>query len=437
MSQYYFPHPIDSEGWNQFKKYNQRVKILHGPKTAREKLYYAVASDRPFSVLLPNLREIHGWIDPSFLHLFAHPAIESCYVEDYRHDDEQGLDYVMDLIPLKMPHLRFLSFIEYTNDQIYQEDVNFPVLMRMLKSLPLLREIRLPAIFLTEQVSCALSQHLHLESICAHCFLYTEQDATFAISLPSLAYPSLTSMDLDISFNRAIKCFTTPFAVSTMRRISITAFDEQVVVREAQLVTLIAKNWPLLESLTIDLRASDTVYHPMTNAQSFSIVEPLLSCKHLYSLIILHPLPFQLGRSHILRLFKSLPDINHLGFGSSDWDLRLPPQPLLTMDTLSDIAAAAPQLLWLNISMSCGPTAKLNGRPNKITPFKNLRELGVCHSPIKSPLFVAHFLHRVLPSSCVVNAPDTTGSGKGHLSELGDWARMGKALRALRETPST
>ncbi|KAJ8508035.1 hypothetical protein ONZ45_g9650 [Pleurotus djamor] len=418
--EYSFSHPIPAEGWARFKKYNERIKVLHGDFRIQSKVYVVLAAERPFPVLLPNLQVIHSYIEPSFLHLFAIPSVRSYILLDDPFGNRQELNYLMELIILKMPNLDFLSFLEEREASIPKDVFNITLFMRVLKSLPLLREVHLASVLSREGVF-ALAQHQHLESMQMQNDSIDQQEKAFSSGLPLGSFSSLTCLVIDMSFKRAIKCFKTPFASSTLLEIYITSRTEENPRREAQLTAIIAKNWPPLKTISIQVDTEKS--HPIPPEQSFSIIEPLLSCKSLISLHIRHAMRLQLTRDHLLRVFTSLPNLESLHFSTcylSSMYWFIPAEPLVTLDTLSYIAAYAPRLKLLEISVSLKASSELAERPTKLTPFNSLKYLHIVGRMVESPQFVAEFLQSVLPRDCALHLVTSYGSvcGRNALSRI-------------------
>ncbi|KAJ8462881.1 hypothetical protein ONZ45_g17776 [Pleurotus djamor] len=397
---HYIDLPIKPDGWERFKKYSPRVQFIREFSCTYEPAHAALAYDRPCLVLLPNLRSIDYSVDPSLVRIFAHEGVyQACITESSRRVP-LDIESITALIPNRMPKLRVLSFIEFLDIEMPPDNPNIPLLWPMLKALPLLREVCLPASLFSDEVSRGLSRHQFLESIRVHAGFWEEQDGVFSDAFNESSYPALKSIDLDISFRQAIKCFSNRFAVNTLRSIAITAFYDDPATLEAELVALLARNWPLVESLKVCVGGYD-VHYEMTAADTLNVIRPLLSCNLLSSLTLTYPLPLHLARGDLLLLFESLPSLRFLTFADVASEPIDPRKTFLALSVLADIALVAPSLEHFGMPMSCTAGFDTTGA-TPIQKFNRLRELDLCNSPLRRPPAVANFLHRVLPDWCAV-----------------------------------
>ncbi|KAJ8487626.1 hypothetical protein ONZ45_g14268 [Pleurotus djamor] len=423
---HYIDLPIKPDGWERFKKYSPRVQFIREFSWTYEPAHAALAYDRPCLVLLPNLRSIDSTVDPSLVRIFAHEGVDQACITESSRGVPLDIESITALIPNRMPKLRVLAFIEFLDIQLPTDDPNIPLLWPMLKALPLLREVRLPASLFSEEVARGLSRHQFLEAIRVHASFWEEQEDVFSDAFDESSYPALKSIDLDISFRRAIRCFSKRFAVNTLRRIAITAFYDDPATVGADLVALLARNWPLVESLKVCVGGYDVPY-AMTAEESLDVIRPLLSCNRLSLLTLTYPLPLHLARGDLLLLFESLPSLRSLTFADAVSRTIDPRKTFLALGVLADIALVAPCLEHFGMPMSCPAGFDKTG-DTPIQKFNRLQELDLCNSPLRRPPAVANFLHRVLPDWCAV----TWGGGVSN--ERRKWDEVAALLGQLRGT---
>ncbi|KAJ8517122.1 hypothetical protein ONZ45_g5649 [Pleurotus djamor] len=423
-----FTQPVSSDGWYRFQKYHHRIRILHCPGAllSLHPSVYAIAGlNRPYpGPFLPNLTLLDCFADPSLIQLFASPTITTFLLKgEGQMKTQQGYEFSLKYLPTCITNLQSLSLANTPNKKAIRD-----ALIEILPNLRHLNRIELHTVLLSPEVIGVISKLPLLRSLRGH-GLNPNPSEMLSYELSPESFPALEYLRLHACFERTasfLKPWTSPVSLR-----SLFLAEGNTISPESYLVLIkwAARNAPLLETLTIkfNLYEGEIDIDPLP----FSVFEPLFSCKHLSSLTVSYPTPFEMTEDELVTLVTALPLLRHLDIGS----ISAPPiktEPSLGLSALSSIAPLCNSLESLCIYLSFRTTSNVEDVPTPSVPFKCLAMLDLGRSPIRWPAPVALFLSRILPASCDLSFSETTGSDDEGREE--EWERVVPILDALRIT---
>ncbi|KAJ8517102.1 hypothetical protein ONZ45_g5650 [Pleurotus djamor] len=432
---YCFSQPISSDGWSRFQKYHYRVRILRCTCTAsgsslHPSVYALAGLNRPYAgPFLPNLTVLDCPSDPTYAQLFASPSITTFGLTGGSElKTEQDYQLILKYLPACTPNLESLRLSAGRNNPNTQD-----ALVEVLPILRFLNQLDISADLFTPQVTKIISNLPLLRSLTGH-GSHPNFSGMLSPELDPECFPKLEHLRLHAWLEEAeyfFRAWVSPTSLKTLSLVecnSISAWAYQSIIGWA------ASHAPLLETLALSFDDGD--FEDVIDADEplpFSVFEPLLSCKHLSSLTIAYPLPFEMTEDELVTLVTALPLLRHLDIGTID----APPsgsEPSLGLSALSSIAPLCHSLEYLCIYMSFHATDQLDNVPTPSVPFKSLNILDVGRSPIQGNISVALFLNRILPAFCSLQFEEYTGSGSEDEDQDEDWEQVIVVLKALRIT---
>ncbi|KAJ8474595.1 hypothetical protein ONZ45_g15900 [Pleurotus djamor] len=433
-----FSQPISSDGWSRFRKYHYRVRILRCTCTAsgsslHPSVYALAGLNRPYAgPFLPNLTVLDCPSDATYAQLFASPSITTFQLMgESELKTEQDYQLIVKYLPACTPNLESLRLSADRNNQYIQD-----ALVEALPNLRFLNQLDISVELLTPQVTKIISKLPLLTSLTGH-GSHPDFSEMLSLELDSECFPKLEHLRLNAWLERAeyfFKVWVSPTSLKTLSIVERNAISEPGAYQT--IIGWAASNSPLLETLAVSFDDEEFEHDINVNDPlPFSIFEPLLSCKHLSSLTISYPLPFEMTEAELVRLVTALPLLCHMDIGTID----APPsgsEPSLGLSALCSIAPLCHSLEYLCIYMSFHATDQLDDVPSPSVPFKCLNILDVGQSPIQGNISVALFLNRILPASCSLEFEEYTGSGSEDedQDEDEDWQQVVTVLKALRIT---
>ncbi|KAJ8519571.1 hypothetical protein ONZ45_g3479 [Pleurotus djamor] len=379
---YYFLRPIDSAGWARFQNYNRRVRSLYvHEENISPSVYNMIMLHRPSidAQLLPNLREFYGYFDLEIFLLFSHESVQEYHLSGTPDCvSMREINLLFHYLPIRTPNLSVLDIS--TVDDL--ADVDIPFVETMLEGLPLLQRVTLPAALVVPKTTNILASRPFVKFLSTTSRNANEEQVSFGAAFPEDAFPSLTTLKLNIAFSRAVECFSKPFAMKTLKEIRLSSVSHDFDPTYALMLSTIAQNWPSIQSLFLQVLNGLGEFEE----NYYSCIKPLLACTRLTSLTLQFPRPIILDEDEFVALFSALPSLRYLDIGKGTLTNVVPKASMLSLPI---IAQHCPKLEYLSAYISfIGSTNSRSHPSNSImTPFKSLSCLYVRNFPIDDPRY--------------------------------------------------
>ncbi|KAJ8481296.1 hypothetical protein ONZ45_g15350 [Pleurotus djamor] len=383
---YYFLRPIDSAGWARFQDYNRRVRSLYvHEENISPSVYNMIMLHRPSidAQLLPNLREFYGYFDLEIFLLFSHESVQEYHLSGTPDRvSMREIDLLFHYLPIRTPNLSVLDI----STMEYLADVDIPLVQTMLEGLPLLQKVTLPAALIVSETTNILASRPFVQFLSTTSRDADEEQVSFGAAFPEDAFPSLTTLRLNIAFPRAVECFSQPFATKTLKEIRLSSVSHDVDPTYALMLSTIAQNWPSIQSLFLQVLNGLGEFEE----NYYSCIKPLLACTRLTSLTLQFPRPIVLDEDEFVALFSALPSLRYLDIGKGTLTNVVPKASILSLPI---IAQHCPQLEYLSAYISFIKSTNSRTHPSNsiMTPFKSLSCLYVRNFPIDDPRALVYF----------------------------------------------
>ncbi|KAJ6630977.1 hypothetical protein B0H10DRAFT_700522 [Mycena sp. CBHHK59/15] len=405
-SPYIFAVAPDANDWQRFEKYSRRVRRLsfhaHGDQPPLSPTVFDdVARTRTSLNILPNMNTLSWHASLPLSVMFMHSNIK-CFVlwlPDEYEAPNAPLPFFRD-IASRMANLTCLDI--RTDIAMHSIEDNVIFLLRSLKKL---RKVIFPRFQFTTRIAETVAE---LEDLGCIEFQYLPEQgcgdpADTEVLRPTLrtgAFPSLCDLSMTVTLQDA-----TLFMSQAAAPTNLTALymDSQLVETPSavqELLTVLAENCQLLESLRIvtyigDIDTTDELTRE--DYINFSNLRALLNFPNLTIFEILHQYPLDLSLDDIEQLARSWPSLRNLILNNEPVESSRCP---LTLMALLPFAQHCPDLeqlgLFLNASSADLPETYGAEVPTS-KPFAKLQKLSMGVSLISEPGPVALFLSQVCP----------------------------------------
>ncbi|KAJ8514220.1 hypothetical protein ONZ45_g8222 [Pleurotus djamor] len=403
-----FTRQLTPEDWVRFDRYAWRITSLEVSLLDIDiSLYTEITASRNRLDFLPNLRELSIPGVTIAVQLFAHASVTSFTVYPaYKHiHDEYEIKGALLLshIRHRMPNLRSLS-IEFSFPSSSMDEIQSEATLA-LASLKKLSHLVLPPAWVTDSITKTISELPNLQTLDAsYLELARSEDLDtplFSTDLTASSFPKLSRLSIWISYPRAVACFSQANRLASLEVLGLSATHLATREELKHLIAIIASSYPRLTALRLDGARpfSDSDDVPEELGLRFQDLEPLVSCKSLTHLRIMHNLPFLLNASDIYKLLEHLQWLTDLYLNAMP---RIQSPSPLPISCLSSIASACPSLSTLSLYVSTSPSDVPTTDP--MATFKSLRYLDVGYSRLekKDIAPVAFYLGHTLPQNCQV-----------------------------------
>ncbi|KAJ8503402.1 hypothetical protein ONZ45_g10892 [Pleurotus djamor] len=426
-----FSQPITNDGWSSFQKYHRRIRTLRCTEPLLHPCVYTIAGiNRPYSgPFLPNLTFLECACNAVDIHLFASPSIKTLDLKDQvdaSSQSKQEYELTLKYLPFCTPNLEKLSLSARPEKQPIQN-----ALAEALAALRCLTQIHIPTMLLMPEVITAISRLPLLKSLQGHHRYIADLSQSLSCTFDSGSFPVLERLKLEGDLFQAtlfLKKWVPPASLTGLN------FMEQKAIlptNYSAITKWVASRAPLITELVITYDEDEVEEDPaFSDPLPFSIFEPLFSCKHLSTLAIAFPVPFEITKAQLVTLVTALPSLRSLEIGCSREISESDSEPSLSLSALSLIAPLCKSLQHLGIYLSCQITSHLEDIAAPSNRFKTLKSLHVGKSPIHSPVSVALFLSWILPDSCHLYHSNSYSSGEEDWDA--DWRQADMVLKALR-----
>lgn len=432
-----FFRPLTSQDWVRFDSYARRVRELHQLETCAQALHPALMMEvlvtrRP-SEILPRLRHLH--LHPCTLDsasLFLHSTLTSLTISHAEKCPLLGA--LLSSLPTKTPGLaNFSLHADVTHAPAAEVEKS---LAEALSKLPSLTSLHLPPWWVTPAIAdtAASCPNLRdfLSSYTVAEWMTLDESAGFrsmmSTSLPADSFPSLTNLTIPMPFPRATKVLLQGDYFSKLTRFQVASpWIESPGAYRALLATL-STRCPNLEILSLTM---SPVYPPTHDfaAITFEDLKPVTRLSGLQYLYLHYPRPLQITAEDVVAIARTLPSIAVLSLNPTPNIDDVSP---LGVGVISPLLALCPKLYDLKLYMNTAdehipppPSDEASRRAAAASAeLTGLETLDAGSSSVSSPIAVAIFLSRVLPSRCSVDA-----SERG----VDAWAEVSRLIPAFRQ----
>ncbi|KAJ8517104.1 hypothetical protein ONZ45_g5652 [Pleurotus djamor] len=331
-----------------------------------------------------------------------------------------------------MPNIRSMTFQSSTEDELTKE------MTEIIPKLRFLNTLHIQMAYLTPKVTEALARLPCLRLLSGD-GSYDDLEYVFSDKLQPESFPVLEELSLFMDMDRTAVCFSSSFAPTCLKNLSIGARYAVPATSFASTIHWAACQTPLLESLSICVDPEDPM-GPFEAVEDIlplllSVMRPLYTCAHLSSLAISYSIPISMEESELIALVTALPTLRRLDLGQfqtippTDTDnsnsTSSPSQPGISSSFLPTLAPLCASLEFLCLYISFNNLSNPESLPVVTTRFKSLRTFDVWQSPCKdsSPVVAALFMGRLLPSFCELTYRKTRRSA---------WKDVISALQVVR-----
>ncbi|KAJ7284598.1 hypothetical protein C8J57DRAFT_1119522 [Mycena rebaudengoi] len=399
-SPYAFTASPDATDWARFEKYSRRVRKLSfhsdcgGPRLSAS-VFEDVARTRTSLAILPNMHAL-SWHAPLPLSvMFMHSGVKRFVMwlpEELRLRDPTPNPFFRDVVA-RMPHLTCMDLRTHVPMRYMEEDM-----VVLLGSLAKLRKVVLPRFQLTTRIAEALAP---LPDLGCVEFQYLPDQGfgdpadteVFRPTLKTGDFPSLWDLSMTVTLADATRFMNQPASPTNLTELYIDSRLVETPAAVHDLLSVLADNCQLLQSLGIVTFISEIVPEelPTEDCISFATLRPLQRFPNLTVFELIHQYPMDLKLAEVEQLARAWPSLRKLILNNEPVvSSRCP----LTLTALLPFAQHCPELEQLGLFLDAS-AADLPAAPAR--PFARLQRLSMGVSLIAEPGPVALFLSKLCP----------------------------------------
>ncbi|KIJ94186.1 hypothetical protein K443DRAFT_683973 [Laccaria amethystina LaAM-08-1] len=416
--EYEFERTPDSNDWKRFDRYSTRVRhftyqATHHP--IHQSLFDAMARTRTRLDILPNMNTL-SWNAPLSLSImFMHRGVKHFVV--VIPTDVEVAPFFQD-IAARMPDLCHLDLRSRLPVRNIEENTCI-----LLSCLTKLQKITFPRFYFTTRVTESLSR---LDALGVVEFQYHDEQgvgspedvADFCPTLTEGAFPALWDFSLNVDFEDAALFVTAEYAPANLTMLYIDSEEIESPADVQALINAVADHCPHLKLLALVSQRNARTQSPPPSEDrciDYGTLKPLLRCRNLTSLEIVHQFPLSLKQEDLERLAVAWRALEKLTLNNEPVHMT---QSNLTLHALLPFAEHCRQLTHLGIFIDAShdiPTCPFPVHSTSLslstskpttgyTPFRSLHRLSMGVSIIKphpAPTApVALYLSQLLPLHC-------------------------------------
>ncbi|KAF5346014.1 hypothetical protein D9758_013884 [Tetrapyrgos nigripes] len=286
------------DSWDRFRQhYSHRVfEFKIEPLwVSLNALIAVIAVTRPSDEhpIFPNIRVIH-WNSTTqcfdAARMFMHETLEECSFRG-----RCPLNFV-EMIPTKVPFLRRLDLSEF----VVSELVDVQAITTTIQQLPHLTSLHLPALADISGILVAAGAMEKLEHLC---IASIGRGRAFS-PLPSPSclpswFPSLSSLTI-VTVYQVVTTLLSLQPLDSIRTINVRSVSQESPAEHHRLFDAISRACPFIECVRVKCKTE--IHRPPFQRVSFGDIQPLLHCRAIRDLSIVHAYALDLSEADVERL---------------------------------------------------------------------------------------------------------------------------------------